>query len=312
MRFVILAGVPKSIIYSFYPKIIPDILEERKNMEPIWSPLSLGSLGYQYNQAYIEVLRRKLYTAIKAVVGTTNIHDRKEMSVLLLYVEHDTQSTSLLLQEFMPLVLSGACPVDNIHKADCGPNSQRERVANSLVKSMGKHIRNADKIQPALARELVNNESRTPLLLPPKNFNNADLLGTLRDSSRLENYDPKEPDLSVQRLKKVMEKSVVFQRPPGGRKKCFHDNRGVAFKSPGSDRHGIAWLRELNELRPHNPNCVMGARIRLGAAFDPQFHYDCVAATKGLPKDWVGCHNQPERLAKGRVHINVAPNDNVR
>ncbi len=310
MRFVVLAGVPFEVEQEF-SKILSIRALGNRSIKFIWSPLKRRSQEYRYDSLYERTLITKLYKAIRADIGSSNIHDKKNISALLLYIEHDSESTAQLRDAFHPLVLASLCRVERVQSMPITPNS-KSHLANMIAEEFSRKLQDGGKVLSAIEREMENNESRTPLLLPLRNFKSKTYRDQLHLASRLENYDVSDANQALHAKCRDLSSSLDWSSSKGRKGLSFHDDRRLAFNSPGRNRHGIAWLKSLNEIGAHMPTCILGARIRLGAAFDPKFHYDVVALKKNLPKQFIGCHNQNHSIVKKLTHINIAPNDAVR
>src|SRR5690606_17761497 len=90
-------------------------------------------------------------------------------------------------------------------------------------------------------------------------------------------------------------------------KPYFKDNRGLQFKSPGSDKHAVA--RRVGD--GHSPACLINGRARLGGPLDPGFHYDCEYEHSHVDSEYPNCHGAPTPPSK-RDYVNIAPNDYIR
>ena len=85
--------------------------------------------------------------------------------------------------------------------------------------------------------------------------------------------------------------------------------RGLVYETParGRVRHGAAPKWGLGD---HTDKCVIRGHLRFGAAFNPNFHYDC-QLRKEVGREFPSCHDI-EIIKPGRSHVNIAPNDNIR
>jgi len=86
----------------------------------------------------------------------------------------------------------------------------------------------------------------------------------------------------------------------------------LIFKAPGTNQfHGSA--RYAGRGEGHLTKCYLNARTRVGASFHAGFHYDCQPHGGGRLSDhYDSCHGQLAAVARGRRHVNIAPNDYVR
>jgi hypothetical protein len=114
---------------------------------------------------------------------------------------------------------------------------------------------------------------------------------------------------AVQNAMSRFEAQNPLVRLEGEHGRHFSNPKGLVFKSSGSNRHGLA--RDVAGAHP-TASCLIRSRLRLGASFDPRFHYDCMRPNGGVSAEWHSCHGQNVRIPLGRTHVNIGPNDHVR
>jgi hypothetical protein len=164
----------------------------------------------------------------------------------------------------------------------------------------------ARQVIPTLRKELTEQDSRTPWLLPVKNFRSRVLVDRLRTMHEAL-ANGAEADVVIRDLRSDFEHSHPPQRPGSSERRCFIDDAGIEFHPPGRARHAFA----RGVPGDHPPLCLVSGRRRLGAPYDRAFHYDCGKGDGVLRAVMSSCHSGPETRV-GTPHINVAPNDFVR
>ena len=183
--------------------------------------------------------------------------------------------------------------------------NQKRKAANDLIREGKRAIRQARKLLSIIAEEVSNRDNRTCLLLPPKNFGSgADaVFECVRDASLAGD----EREEFKKRLRDVS-RSLRTQRK--GSREYFVGQRGLVFRSPGKAgaRHGLA--PDWKSPGGHDASCVIRGRLRFGASYDPEFHYDCDIPDDG-DRNFPSCHGA-KRISRNRAHANIAPNDNIR
>lgn len=159
---------------------------------------------------------------------------------------------------------------------------------------------------PKIRREVVQQDNRTPWLLPLKNFQSSvyeTTLSTLHDRC----IDHRNLDSSIATSKQIFERAHPPRKVRGSTRHCYVDDKGVEFHPPGKARHAFARASFDN----HPSTCLIAGRLRLGASYDRAFHYDCSRGERPLKGCFAGCHSEPVKWI-GDPHLNIAPNDFVR
>ncbi|MFP6749737.1 MAG: hypothetical protein VCD66_19345 [Alphaproteobacteria bacterium] len=185
--------------------------------------------------------------------------------------------------------------------------SKLNEISNTIISDIKKLIKNGERAIDYIHIEINSNCNRTPLLLPRKNFG-LDIISKLFFSvhkhalfagtfSDFKNNSVAQFEIENRQIKL-----------DGDTRKFYINSKGLVFRGPGRSRHAMATVQREH----HDVSCIVQARLRFGAFFDPRFHYDCVPRQGNLAKDWSSCHQQYFSLPKGRRHINIAPNDFTR
>lgn len=157
----------------------------------------------------------------------------------------------------------------------------------------------------AMNKELREKASRTSLLLPLRNFRSDYLCDHIQEV-QAELLASDDPTRTIQELVKAFEQLHPLKKIGTKKRPCFVDDFEVEFHSPGSALHGLP--RPTSE---HRAECILNSLRRLGAQYNPAFHYDCMKGNllKGAFHD---CHSQDAYQMTGKPHLNIAPNDFVR
>jgi hypothetical protein len=174
---------------------------------------------------------------------------------------------------------------------------------NRFIGALKRELTHVRKLATALKKEFVERDSRTPLLLPLRNFRSTELNQLMID---VQNFRTGEPDYDVSLRRLINSRGPQSLRESG---KTFFENRNsIRFYGPskGGARHGLPVYNP-----PHNLTCMVNAFFRLGARYDVRFHYDCQYAAGQIGGIFPNCHDHEENWSK-RTHLNVAPNDFTR
>jgi len=181
----------------------------------------------------------------------------------------------------------------------------RGRSARELCHMLRTAVELIKSAVPVLKKELTEQDSRTPWLLPRSNFHSKILVPKLLCIQEAIGSGVSVAD-ALHNAKADFVREHPFKRLGDSLQACFADRRGVEFHSPGKARHAFA--RPIPDRHP--PMCLVAGRRRLGSPYDRVFHYDCSRGNQ-LSGDFATCHEPPARM-KGDPHLNVAPNDFVR
>jgi len=177
-------------------------------------------------------------------------------------------------------------------------------MKNLMMLSISSSAKRARSATKAACVEMEQWLTRTPLLLPLKNFQ-SDYLFQATKSLAKTLGETDEPEQLFQEVRTQLEN--VHPRV-GGRKqqKYYVDSSGVRFCMPGRHLHGIARPSE-----GHPVSCFLNGLLRLGGAIKDGFHYDCTKGGQPLTGTRQNCHGELGPYT-GRPHLNIAPNDFIR
>jgi hypothetical protein len=234
-------------------------------------------------------------------------------SSVLIYAEHRADQTNRFIQHFFPFTLVAGIEFEYLNAVERHERRQRLLTLVDKIEVRAGVLRN---IARRLWDELGGN-GFTPLLLPMTNFHSHVLGPKMQELfSQLSKAARGEPgEIATKTANGLLEAFTAELLKHHPKKvdedgRYFEDDRALRFRSPGRDRHGYA--RDVSYTKGHNPNCLIGSRIRLGGHFDPLFHFDCdCGAGTALDRTYPNCHAVPTEPKK-RTYVNIAPNDNIR
>jgi hypothetical protein len=176
----------------------------------------------------------------------------------------------------------------------------------ALIGFLRRELVHVRKLLAAIRKEIRERDTKTPLLLPVRNFKSSSLLPLLVGVQQLR---PTVPDYDVPVRKFVDAAGISSQRKGTGKKNSFFmDNRSLEFCGPtkAGARHGKPGLDDGT----HRHECLVNAYFRLGVRYDVAFHYDCSAGGH-IKGQFPNCHDAVENVS-ARTHVNISPNDFVR
>ena len=173
-----------------------------------------------------------------------------------------------------------------------------------LVSLIRRELGQIHRLVQALKKEFKLHDSRTPLLLPARNFKSSSLEALLIG---VQKFRTSESDYEVP-LRTFINSVGLQSIRESGKKTYFENKNSVRFYGPSKAgaRHGTPF-----HSPPHNSACLVNAYFRLGARYDVHFHYDCQYEGRHIHGVFPNCHDGEDHL-NSRTHINIAPNDFVR
>ncbi|WP_157660549.1 hypothetical protein [Burkholderia ubonensis] len=293
MRYLFgFAGIPKEILSEIEKenKKYAEAAEFWIDKMPNFAPYAERNIDF-----FTEKFRNKIATDTK--------NQLKETGFSIIYIVRDAASTEKFVRAFFPHTLM--IPVQWELNVSGGKNEMLASK-NELVEKLSKATAQARTILRVLRDQVVSQASNTPLLLPLRNFRSKFSVNLLM---RLQNDLASSPE-PLEPLRDYINSFVQAhprRRPNGAKRDIFVDDRNVEFNPPGNDRHGFA-----RAGGNHPSRCVLSGKRRLGAPYDPLFHYDCTKGTpKNLKANFFGCH-EDETEKEGKPHLNISPNDHVR
>ena len=295
-NLVAVAGVPPELIDPFVSGFAKTL--------PILSCLPLNRF-----ECYTKSYSGKLYKSVADKLKAREPNDRDNLlantNFFLLYLDKNDESESDIFDKFCMETLVAPMRYPEISAVPMTTRSQRQKVANDLIREAKRAVRHAQELLAIIAEEVTNRDNKTCLLLPRRNFGKEfrPVLDCVSDASKARAASEE----FTHRLRHVAQ-SLRTERISNH--EYFVGQRGLVFRSPGKarGRHALApgW-EEAPE--GHNSSCVIRGRLRFGTSYDPNFHYDC-----NIPKDgnlnFPSCHGT--KSAPRNTHVNIAPNDNIR
>lgn len=183
----------------------------------------------------------------------------------------------------------------------------RRRQYFQFISFLQRELVHVRKLFGALQREVKERDSRTPLLLPVRNFSSSALNELIVEVQKLR---PREQDYDVPLRTLVGSKGLLSVRQvEKGRTRTYFENRNaIRFYGPSKagPRHGLPSYKA-----PHNLGCLVNAFFRLGVRYDAAFHYDCRYANRHIGGRFPNCHSE-EQACSLSAHLNISPNDFIR
>ncbi len=290
------AGVPPEIGDVFVAGFVKTL--------PIMSWLPLAR-SQSYTYSYTNVLYRRLAEKLR----TREPPDRRSLlnnaNLLLLYLDKRDGSESEIFARFGTEALVAPMRFPDLERMPLLTGNQKRKAANGLIREGRRALGKARKLLSIIAEEVSNRDNRTCLLLPPKNFGNG--MDTVFDCVRDASLAGDDSGEFKNRLRAV---SRLLRTQRRGNREYFVGRRGLVFRSPGKAgaRHGLA--PDWKSPGDHDASCVIRGRLRFGASYDPEFHYDCDILDDG-DRIYPNCHGT-RSVSRKRAYVNIAPNNNVR
>lgn len=292
---VAVAGIP--------PEIGDEFVTGFNKMFSIMSLLPLKR-SEGYTDSYSEKLYERLARKLKNREQPNRSFLLSDTNLVLLYLHKNDGSESVLFDRFGAEALVVPLKRPSIEDMPLFTRNQRRRAVNDLIREGRRLIGQARSLLAMIAEEVTNRDNKTCLLLPRKNFGREidEVFDCVRDVA-LSGGDKEEFKKNMDRV------SRSLRTVRAGRRTYFVGQGGLVFKSPGKAgaRHGLAPVWEDPD---HESSCVIRGRMRFGVSFDPKFHYDC-DVTEVTDRCFPSCHGT-KILPRGRTHVNIAPNDNIR
>ena len=257
-----------------------------------------------YTDSYSKDLYRRFSMKLKRRGQIDRSRLLSDVNLVLLYLDKNDGSESTLLRKFGVEALVVPLKWPKFAEMPLATGNQRGQAVNGLIREGRRAIGHARNLLAVVAEEITNRDNKTCLLLPCRNFGHQinGIFNCVRDAV-LSGGGQDEFKRNLGRV------SRSLRTDHAGRRRYFVGERNLVFKSPGKAgaRHGLA---PVWEDPGHDSSCVIRGRLRFGASFDPKFHYDC-DVSKGGNRRFPSCHGEKD-MPRGRTHVNIAPNDNVR
>ena len=292
---VAVAGIPPEIGNEFVTKF--------NKMLPITLFLPLKR-SEGYTDSYSDKLYERLACKLKRREQSNRSCLLSDTNLVLLYLPRHDGSELVLFDRFGTEALVVPLKSPNIADMPFSTPNQRGQAVNGLIREGRLMIRHTRSLLAMIAEEVTDRDNKTCLLLPRKNFGREidEIFDCVRDAA-LSREDKDEFRKNLNRI------SRSLRTIRAGKRTYFVGQGGLVFKSPGKAgaRHGLAPVWEDAD---HESSCVIRGRMRFGVSYDPKFHYDC-DVMEGGNRRFPSCHGI-KILPRGRTHVNIAPNDNIR
>lgn len=288
--------------YLGLPSDVFDLVRNKRNIlgqNVVFEGFPLKHYEYSLEERHARQMLRKFVEKIKEAKR----EDCQETAYAVICVKSPKDDISEFEKVFFPNVF--VCVVE--WERPFGSKTKIAQGNNELFRELERATKKTIKALEALRKEVVERANRTPLLLPLKNFRSVELVQAM-ERLRREIIASENPAEFVRSIADDLLYYHPLQRVGGKDVPCFVNQNKVEFHSPGKALHGI-----IRGDEGHSLECVMGSRKRLGAPFNPAFHYDCYKGERGNLKGlFFDCHENEEKNLEGDPHINIAPNDFVR
>lgn len=291
MKFIIgYAGIPADV-FDQVLRSSKSIV--RENGQAIFRQLNQKLYDYQHAGFFLHEMNK--------LVREDHHNKLSDTCFAIICVDHP--NTRSFVEAFFPSTL--VIPVT--WNQTYGSKVDRKISGNELIDILTLATINAKKALLAINKELRERANKTPLLLPIKNFKSTVLVDTIwKLQSELISSDDE-----VTVVRKYIDEFAKHHPSSNDDKGklIFHlDDREIKFRAPGKATHGFA----RPDKEAHNLQCLLAGRRRLGAPFEPGFHFDCTKGDTDLSGDFFGCHTRTASKMVGDPHLNIAPNDFVR
>lgn len=230
------------------------------------------------------------------------IPPRDDVGIALAYANHSS-GTRQFVRNFFPF--AAVAPFAPFFPYAYEKHERRSELLMFVdrIQSVVTNLR----AQIAVVRDSLSGRNFSPLTLPIRNFRSDVLEEAMFNLFERLNTAEDMRALINQCCQSIAAKHPVIRRPEWSRLPFFQDDRALRFKSPGTDRHGMARSMEA----PHLPSCLIKSRARLGGPIDALFHYDCEYEHENVDPSYPNCHGAEIVPAK-RTHVNIAPSDAIR
>lgn len=296
---VCIAGLPQEAVNEI--KREPARYSGEKGNEPIVRSLR-GELSYRHGMS--DDYLSDIYKRVSA------LPDLEDVGIVIAYASHADAGTDRFVRAFFPFAISVPCEPFYYEAAPKGERRERmHSFLDTLVSRLDAARDCANQVKDELSGKIFS-----PLTLPIRNFQ-SNVLRPILEDLYINLWQTDDPAAEISSKIQVIEAAHPRARikydernhPSDPNKPYFLDDRGLRFKSPGNDLHGLLTKLEGD----HNRTCVLASRIRLGGPIVARMHYDCDYFPKQAVNDeFMNCHDQPES-AKKTTHANIAPSDAV-
>ena len=290
---LVVAGIPAAMASIFGQRV-------SQAVNPVlWMPLGRDERGYTVQ--YVAEMYERFADRIRMLIANGRVP-----TCMLAFVTHDG-TEQVLVEKFRQEIFVFPFAEKSSVTFQVKPAAHVREHVNKVMGTLVKCSRLARKALQAIEKEIKSAANRTPLLLPPVNFS-ADKVRWLLDRIRDSTLKADNPFDAVKH--EVDEFCKIFPRRSFSRdkKKHFVNERGIVFRAGA--RHG-AFRPDF--LGNHDAPCFPRSRLRLGASYEPSFHYDCCTVnSRKLPTSWAGCHQQSVSVEGSNGYVNIYPNDYVR
>ena len=297
---VVVAGVPQTFGEAFYKKFCKSTSAIKAgNTKVLWKPLCHRK---PYTGCYAGALYDRLVDNLKKTWKDRNA--TVSAGLVLLYVDRQDGSESNIFEMFkseafiMPIIGPSDRSWPDILKI------KNRQAAELLVLKATKALRKARELLDVICNQADKN---TPLFLPRKNFGRGmDKVFNCVQEAALKGCSGKKFAMAIKSVSRNLSNSENNGR------RFFKTRNKLIFKiSDPRARHAVA---PLWEECGHASSCVIRGRLRFGAPYAPNLHYDCTTEDDNNLQnlEFFNCHGPNVQITPDRDHVNISPNDNIR
>jgi len=291
MKYVIgYAGIPADLIDQVKKASVGIA---RENTISLFCKLDKKTYDFQHSRFFIHEMHKMVQSDHHNKLGETGF--------AIICIKNGSEND--FIREFFPSTL--VIPIE--WSPVYGSKMERRISGNDLIEKFTFATILAKRCLTAIKKELRERANKTPLLLPLENFKSLVLAKTLRDLQTNLAVSQDENSVIKQHLA-LFEHSHPEQDDDESKLAYRLDNRHIKFRAPGKATHGFA----RPDKKIHKMQCLLSGRRRLGAPFNPGFHFDCTRGGSPLTGDFANCHTTEPSKLTGKPHLNIAPNDFVR
>ena len=290
---LVVAGIPSAMATLFGQRV-------SKLVAPaMWMPLAPNSRGY--TEQYAAWMYERFANCLRNLVLTGRVPN-----CVLAFVTHEG-TEQVLIERFRQEVLVYPFAEASSVTFQVKPTAHVNEHVNKALDMLEECSRIAMRALQAIEKEVRSAANRTPLLLPPLSFS-SEMVNDLFERIHENTIKADNPFAAVKHEVERFCKMIPRQSFSHDRKKYFVNDRGIVFRTGA--HHGA---HNPGFRGDHDVSCFPKSRLRLGASYEPSFHYDCNAVGgRQLPTSWPGCHQQWISVESAKGYVNIYPNDYVR
>lgn len=292
---IFVAGVPKDLFTGLAGKLTK-VLPDGSKLVDGRAADNNKRFGIESAKSFIKMISERAQENPKEFVGGLSVS----------IVHSPNEDFEAFANAFLPFSLVSSLLFERLFAY---PRGKGPEVQNELARALEPLLKSQLDIRRQVGNYLTTRLPRTPFVLPEKAFGEAKLVDCV--SALCAALPGAGANDGVRRLfiEKEADFEEVFPYPKPEGPAAYENTKGVRFKSPGRDLHGIAW----KVADGHHHSCFLNAKFRFGGPIKEGFHYDCTRGAKGkLAGGFDDCHGGGKKSWSGNPHLNIFPNDFIR